>query len=427
LRDTQLFGNVLQQAGFLLHAVKSVTTPTQQIKYLGFIIDSVTMTISLPDEKTQKLRQAVSKALRELNKGRVLTVRIAAKTIGFLVAAIPTTVYGKAHYRELEFAKLQALQDGRFDFDARFSWTDACRTDLEWWLHPSRTFSASFRASPTTTTLTTDASLEGWGAIWEGNMIHGAWEDDTRRIDELELRVVLQAIDTFDILRPGQHVLLRCDNTTAVAYVNNMGGRIRRLDSVAKKIWERLENARALMTAMYIATDENPADALTRGVTSRTRMLDTEVQLNPRIFQELRVQGPFQPQIDWFTSVENAQLPRFYIWNARGPSTAEGVDAFMFSWSGSPGYMFPPFSLLPRIVRKIKDDKAKVLLIHPRWPGALWYPDLEEIMRMQQSISPSADVLRYPDHPDLRHPMTDLRLQASWLDGASRMARPGIQ
>jgi hypothetical protein len=54
LRDTQLFGNLLQQAGFF--AVKSVTTPTQQIKYLGFIIDSVTMTISLPDEKAKKLR-----------------------------------------------------------------------------------------------------------------------------------------------------------------------------------------------------------------------------------------------------------------------------------------------------------------------------------------------------------------------------------
>jgi hypothetical protein len=89
--------------------------------------------------------------------------------------------------------------------------------------------------------------------------------------------------------------------------------------------------------------------------------------------------------------------------------------------------MFPPFSLIPRIIRKIKDDQAKVLLIHPRWPGALWYPDLEAIMLMQHSISPSADVLRYPDHPDLRHPMTDLRLQASWLDGACPTAPPGTR
>jgi hypothetical protein len=75
--------------------------------------------------------------------------------------------------------------------------------------------------------------------------------------------------------------------------------------------------------------------------------------------------------------------------------------------------------LLPRILRKIRNDKAQILLIHPHWPGALWYPTLREITVMQLSIEQSADVLRYPNHPGLRHPMTDLQLQASWLDGAS--------
>jgi hypothetical protein len=345
-------------------------------------------------------------------------VRIAAKTIGFLIAALPTTVYGKAHYRELEFAKLSTLQDHAFNFDAPFMWPTACLQDLEWWVAPTREFKASFRSTGYTTTLTTDASLDGWGAIWDGQEIFGAWEDDSRHIDELELRVVLQAVETFPILTPGQRILLRCDNTTAVAYVNNMGGRIRRLDKVAKQIWQRLEAADSFMQAVYIATEVNPADALTRGVTSRRRMLDTEVQLNPVLVQQLFDQGPFKPRIDWFASDLNAQLPRFYVWHAAPQSSAEGVDAFMFEWQVQPGYIFPPFVLIPRIIRKIKDDRAKVLLIHPQWQGALWYPDLEEITLMQQSISPSADVLRYPDHPDLRHPMTDLRLQASWLDGA---------
>lgn len=181
------------------------------------------------------------------------------------------------------------------------------------------------------------------------------------------------------------------------------------------------------MTAVYIPTDENPADALTRGVTSRKRMLDTEVQLNPTIVRPLLNNGPFLPRIDWFASDINHQLPRFYVWHAEPQTAAEGANAFMFNWGLEPGYIFPPFSLLPRIIRKIRDDKAKVLLIHPRWPGALWYPSLPEITIMQQEISPSADVLRYPNHPDLRHPMTDLRLVASWLDGASPINRPGTR
>jgi hypothetical protein len=418
--DTELVGNLFQQAGFLLHRDKSVTTPTQQIKYLGFIIDSVAMCLSLPAEKAKKLRDAAKKALRELNKQRVLTIRIAAKTVGFVVAALPATVYGKAHYRSLEFAKLDQLQAAHENFDAPFRWPESCREDLLWWTSPTTEFRASFKAQPHTTTLTTDASLEGWGALWEGQEIHGAWENDDRRIDELELRAVLQALETFPIAQENQRILLRCDNTTAVAYVNNMGGRIFRLNKIAKRIWTLLEKERAFMTAVYIPTGDNPADALTRGVTSRKRMLDTEVQLNPSIFAQLRSHGPFQPVIDWFASDANAQLPRYFTWKLSTQSAAEGVDAFTVAWNVAPGYMFPPFSLIPRIIRKLCDDQAKVLLVHPQWPGALWYPSLQAITLTQKSIPQSADVLRYPEHPDLRHPMTDLRLQASWLDGASR-------
>jgi hypothetical protein len=423
--DSQLFGNLLQQAGFLLHANKSVSTPTQQIKYLGFIIDSVSMTLALPPEKITRLRQATKKAIRELNSQRRLTVRLAAKTIGFIIASIPATVYGKAHYRPLEFAKVQQLADGHFRFDAPFVWPEACREDLEWWANPSNVFKASFLPFQQTTVLTTDASLEGWGAIWGNDEVHGAWENDDRHIDELELRAVLQALETFPILQPGQQILLRCDNTTAVAYVNNLGGRVKRLNKVAREIWRLLEDASAFMQAVYINTADNPADELTRGVTSRRRMLDTEVQLNPSIANSLFTQGPFRPVIDWFASADNHLLPRFYVWHTANAANAEGVNAFMCSWSHEPGYIFPPFSLIPRILRKTRDEKAKILLIHPKWPGALWYPSISEITVMRKSIPPSADVLRYPTSPGLRHPMTDLQLQASWLDGASQISQLG--
>jgi hypothetical protein len=232
-------------------------------------------------------------------------------------------------------------------------------------------------------------------------------------------------LEALPIVNPGARIRLNCDNTTAVAYVNNMGGRIKRLDRVATRIWELLERGQAYMTAVYVPTDENPADALTRGVTSRKRMLDTEVQINPRIIREIVHSGPFLPQIDWFASDVNAQFPRFYVWQPQTRTAAEGVNAFLFHWGNTPGYMFPPFALLPRIIRKIRDDKAKVLLIHPRWPGALWAPSLPQMTLRRQELEQSTDVLRYPHHPNLRHPMTDLRLVASWLDGALTTAAPG--
>ena len=56
--DTLTIGNILQLAGF--HKKKSVTIPTQRITYLGFEIDSRTMTISLPIDKVKRLQKAVA-------------------------------------------------------------------------------------------------------------------------------------------------------------------------------------------------------------------------------------------------------------------------------------------------------------------------------------------------------------------------------
>jgi hypothetical protein len=109
---------------------------------------------------------------------RVLTIRIAAKTIGFIISSLPATVYGKAHYRTLENAKLEALQTNNFNFDAPFRWPLEVREDLLWWQSPSRRFEASFQTFPHTVQLTTDASLEGWGAISDVGEIFGAWEDE---------------------------------------------------------------------------------------------------------------------------------------------------------------------------------------------------------------------------------------------------------
>ena len=49
--DIRAFGKLLQQSGFFLHDKKSVIKPMQEITYLGFIINSRTMTICLPEAK----------------------------------------------------------------------------------------------------------------------------------------------------------------------------------------------------------------------------------------------------------------------------------------------------------------------------------------------------------------------------------------
>jgi hypothetical protein len=417
LRDTLDFGSLLQLAGFLLHAKKSVQKPTQVIEYLGFVINSRTMTISLPREKQLRLTKLLQRNIKLLRTNRSTTIREAARLIGLLVSVLPATRYGKAHYRLLEEAKMYALQNNQFQYNASFQWPSNCLPDLQWWLQQIPGCKTSFEQLEPTTTIITDASLEGWGAIWNRQRVYGGWEKPEARIDELELQAVLFALQTFPVFQQHQVISIRCDNTVAVAYLNHMGGRIARLNSIAKRIWNLLESNNAFIVATYIPTDVNPADELTRGLVSKAQVRDIEVQLHPQVFSELFYQGPFKPKIDWFASSQNHQLPRFYAWSEVSRSTAEGFDAFSFFWGDECGYMFPPFSLLTRVISKIRRDGARVLLIHPQWPGALWAPSLDEITRTRKHLEPTADLLRYPENPGLRHPMTDLRLTASWIDG----------
>jgi hypothetical protein len=417
--DTQVFGSLLQLAGFLLHKTKSVQEPTQVIEYLGFIINSRDMTLSLPPKKSSRILKLLRKAVVHVNTQKTISIRDAAKLIGLLVSSTMATKYGRAHYRVLEDAKLRALQAHDFNFNAPFQWPKECLDDLQWWIKQLHNCTTSFEEPQPTTTVTTDASLEGWGVIWEEKQAFGGWEKEETRIDALELKTVLFALQIFPVAQRHKVISVRCDNTVAVAYLNNMGGRIPRLDRIARRIWHHLESHDAFIVATYIATDVNPADALTRGLVSRAQIRDVEVQLNPQLFAQIKLRGPFSPVIDWFASSLNYQLPRFYVWREVSRSMAEGTDAFSYHWGHECGYMFPPFSLLPRVIRKIVQDGAQVLLVHPLWNGALWSPSLDEITLMRETLDSSANVLRYPENPNLRHPMTDLQLAASWVDGRS--------
>jgi hypothetical protein len=417
-RDHECFGNLLQKAGFLLHRAKSVQLPVQRIEHLGFIIDSVTMMLEVPREKEENIRSSVSSLIRDIQLRKRISVRRVARVIGLIVSVLPASRYGRLHYRKLERAKIAAL-DASQNFDRKCRWPLQCLDDLKWWRDSDTGWKCSFDILIPSSTLITDASLEGWGAIWNGDEIFGPWEsDEENRIDELELLAVLFALQCWSHeLRSGEVIQLWCDNQVAVAYIKNMGGRVERLDRIARDIWAELEKSDVFMIPSYVNTKDNPADALTRGVVNKKHLLDCEVQLNPETFEWLIQQGPFSPLVDWFATSANNQLSRFYSW--RPNPAAEGTDAFDFDWGQEFGYIFPPFILIPRILRKIIEDRAEVILIHPDWPGALWAPDLNRWRVHSVDLPRTADLLRYPNLPGLRHPMKDLKLVASWVVGAS--------
>jgi hypothetical protein len=120
----------LEKLGFIIHKEKSIFTPTQEIEYLGFVINSIEMKVFLPTHKRQEIKEACHKLL-EQGKHKIRNV---AKVIGKLVAAFPAVQYGPLHYRALEKDKTEALKFSHGHFDRYMFISNDAKEELQWWI-----------------------------------------------------------------------------------------------------------------------------------------------------------------------------------------------------------------------------------------------------------------------------------------------------
>ena len=70
-----------------------------------------------------------------------------------------------------------------------------------------------------------------------------------------------------------------------------------------------------------------------------------------------------EPVRDLFASHLNYKQKPYFSWGP-DPEAAE-VDAFTCSWEGGMYYVFPPFALIGRVLQKVVQEEAEVLLVAP--------------------------------------------------------------
>ena len=119
------------------------------------------------------------------------------------------------------------------------------------------------------------------------------------------------------------------------------------------------------------------------------------------------------PDIDLFASRLNAKVNEFVSWHPEPGATV--VNAFSISWTHLRSYAFPPFSVLPQVLRKIRDDKAVVLLIAPVWTTQSWYPLLLKLLTEEPILLPKKENLLVLPHSKALHPMRDSLVLAAWM------------
>ena len=114
--------------GFTIQTVKSVLQPQQKIDFLGFVLDSITMTVTLTAAKAMKVRSACQNLLFQ----KTTTIRSIAQVIGFLVSSFPAVEYAEMHIDIWSFSKISALRANKGNFDAIMALSVQSKTELTW-------------------------------------------------------------------------------------------------------------------------------------------------------------------------------------------------------------------------------------------------------------------------------------------------------
>lgn len=385
---------LLAKLGFYIHPEKSIFRPAQQLTFLGFNLDSVHMTVTPTEEKIQKT-SAICRALILNNRP---TIRQMAEAIGTVVSIFPGAQYGPLHYRSLEHDKCLALTANKGDYSADMQISKLSIATLQWWVDNAHTVKRPILHDNPHVTIQSDASNLGWGAVLGEQKTGGRWTtlEATYHINVLELYAVFFALKCFCNNMENFHILTQIDNTTAVAYVNNMGGsKSTQLNNLAGEIWEWCITRNIWISAAHIPGKLNTeADEKSRKFSE-----NHEWMLNKRLFREVMSHYPGL-NIDMFATRLNKQINEYCSWKA-DPGCSY-VDAFSINWKNHNVYAFPPFSLIPRCLQKISQDKAWGILIAPVWPTQTWFPILLQHLSGQPWIlQPQPDLLQ---HPTYKHP-----------------------
>ncbi|KAI5103666.1 hypothetical protein C0J45_7247 [Silurus meridionalis] len=252
--------------GFRVNVNKSNFTPAQEVIFLGLELNSVTMRMRL----SQKHISSFMNCLARFREGARIQYRTCLRLQGLMASVTHVLPLGllrmRAYMKWILSLHLSPLRD----LCRYVTVTCACMAALRHWR------AAEFYAHGTLLgaimlrkVVTTDASLTGWGATQEGRSVNGVWPNSlhSAQINYLELLTVLKALKHFLPRLQGHHVLVRCDNTTAVAHINRQGGMCSsKLSALAHKLLVWSTRHFLLLRATHVPGVLNRgADLLSRG------------------------------------------------------------------------------------------------------------------------------------------------------------------
>ena len=232
----KILRQTLADAGTPVHPAKSVL-PTQELVFLGVIVDSCKMQLSLGQDKCQALQQ---KLLRVQQRKRVVK-REVESLVGSLNWAAEVVRGGHTFMRGLIHAMNKVRRQDHF-----VTINAACREDMDWWREALSMFNGvpviplvKPRKVPISHN-TSDACTTGVGGFFNGE--HWTKVLDTPvtsgEMNLTELQAAVEQVERFGSRWKGHEVELGVDNTQAVGWINKGRARpIQAMPLLKKLFW----------------------------------------------------------------------------------------------------------------------------------------------------------------------------------------------
>lgn len=407
IRDRDSLMLLLRRFGFTLNIPKSVLTPSQLMEFLGIMIDSRTMTFSLPTRKVEKILELTRTMARRAAANKHTDLIDLQRLIGTLQSVTPCVLPTRLHTNSL----IEHLRLAECHPRLRVTLGPSAMADLSWWQHNLMAYNGRpIVPRPPDRSLDTDASGKGWGAIHINRnglrqecqgFFTSVMHSNTRELTAISLGVqsLAKALDWKDC-----SVRVRTDNQCSMSYINRMGGREPHLSRITEQVHNACLARRIYLTAEYLPGLKNgEADKL-----SRIESNWAESHLARPLYRLVdRTWGPHS--MDAFASATNHQCPRYV--SLRLDHNTMYTDFLSHPVNPKENvWAFPPFAMIGRVMRKVEEEGLTLTLLIPIWPAQPWWPLFPALL--------SDYPLLLPHH---QHPIS------TWVEGVQQHHCPSWQ
>ena len=393
--------------------------PLHVLDFLGFSIDTVDLTCSLPPEKVRGIRRLCSAMLGRLQQNHSPSLLKLEILLGKLSAAGQAVFPTRLHMSGL-FEMHRALLSHE-----SVPCINQVMDDLRFWsINLDHWNGRSLLADPGADKIfDTDASGSGWGAAFspgeEQEMIisRGFFPESLRNASNnfRELNAVIlggtalvRHLDWHDL-----SLIVQTDNIVTMHYINRWGGKHAHLTSALLPFFQFSRDRHLALRARYLpGLQQIWADPA-----SRVRASIADAQLDHQCFQRIDQQwGPHT--IDLMASSLNHQLPRFLSYLP--DPTSETVN--MFFWTprtAENAYVFPPFNIVGRVLAWAQQHLKVFTIVAPCWETQPWWPVILQLLAEPPMMltSSSSPLLSFPGPSG-----TSMEMDPSWTLAAFRLS-----